>query len=398
MRLIYLIMGNGLSSQLGGSLFRSINIIKNLEKKKNIDITIITTIGGKKACLSEGVKSSFITVPCSIFKKKEKNLLDRFIAYIISTLIFPFYLYKVPKADLLYTDSDFFCDIIPALLIKMKLKKIKWVSMIHHKMSLMKDNILSFLISSLTGFLQKIDFKIINRFANAIFFYDSETGHKVKLNYFKKNESSFFVYNGFDFSKIKKVKNKKVKQKYDACFIGGLRPNKGIYDIIPIWKRIVRKKRKAKLVLVGAGSKEYVEHLKNEIRKSRLENNIFYLGGMSNFKALSVLNQSKIFFFPSHEEGWGIVMCEAMALEKPIVCYGLPVFELFKGDITKVKMFDIREFSKKTTFLLNRKVKKQFKSNIDKFKWSSISDKEFGLFNNLISEKNGKYINKDKKY
>ncbi len=168
MNLIYLIMGNGLSPQLGGSLIRSINIMKNLEKRNDVNIKIITTVGGKKACLSEGVKSDFIVIP-SNFKKEETNLFDRLISYFVSTLIFPFYLKNIPKSDIIYTDSDYFCDVIPALWIKL-FKKTKWVSMIHHKISLRKDNLLSFIITLIFGLLQRMDWFLIKLFSDTVFF------------------------------------------------------------------------------------------------------------------------------------------------------------------------------------------------------------------------------------
>ncbi len=207
-------------------------------------------------------------------------------------------------------------------------------------------------------------------------------GHKIKNNYFIKKRSRF-VFNGFDYKRIIKIKKKNNKIIYDACFIGGLRPNKGIYDIVPIWKMVVKQLPNAKLVLVGSGSKEHVLKIKKQIISNNLNKNIVLVGGQTNEKALTYLSKSRLFFFPSHEEGWGIVMCEALALDKPIVCYNLPVFNIFKGSIFRIKRFNKNDFAKKIIYLLKNNIKLK-PSNVNQFKWCKISENEYKLFKEII--------------
>lgn len=52
MKIMYITNGNGLSDKIGGSLTRTINVAKRLQKKGHA-IHFLTTIGGFRACKRE---------------------------------------------------------------------------------------------------------------------------------------------------------------------------------------------------------------------------------------------------------------------------------------------------------------------------------------------------------
>ena len=41
------------------------------------------------------------------------------------------------------------------------------------------------------------------------------------------------------------------------------------------------------------------------------------------------MKSSKLFIFPSYEEGWGISITEAMACGLAVVCYDLKAYDVF---------------------------------------------------------------------
>ena len=55
-----------------------------------------------------------------------------------------------------------------------------------------------------------------------------------------------------DLKKTDQVSGPKSK-KYDAVFIGRFHPQKGVLELIDIWKRVVNKKPQAKLAMIGDG-------------------------------------------------------------------------------------------------------------------------------------------------
>lgn len=60
-----------------------------------------------------------------------------------------------------------------------------------------------------------------------------------------------------------------------------------------------------------------------------MDNHITMLESVPDDYLYSLLKSSKVFVFPSHEEGWGIAVCEAMAAGLPIVAYDLAPFREF---------------------------------------------------------------------
>jgi len=383
MRIIYLIMGNGLSSQLGGSIIRSINIMKNLSAKPNVEISVITTSGGKRACLNEGLKAEFLEIPCSIVSRTEKSGFDRFLAYLISTLSFPFFINRIKQYDVLYTDSDFFCDVIPAVYLRTFYPKTKWTAMIHHSMKVSKQNAKEWLRSGMLVTFQLLSFQLIRRFADGVFVYDTDMGRKIS-NYFT-GKRIFRVWNGYDEETIHRINAKRLKNAFSACYLGGIRPSKGMFEIIPIWKRVVRKNCKASLIVVGAGVSENISWFKDEIKKNGLSKNITFIGGKPNAESLSLLSQSKLLFLPSLEEGWGITVCEAAALNRQAVVYNLPAFDKFSW-VEKIQLKNHKSFAQKTLKGISSTRINRFDRLVQQYSWRSIANNELKIFKELTNK------------
>ena len=75
-----------------------------------------------------------------------------------------------------------------------------------------------------------------------------------------------------------------------------------------------------KLIVGGKG--ELAEEYKKLARKLGLENNVKFIGYVGGKDLIKIYNQSQIFVLPSvsHEEGFGIVLLEAMACGTPVIC------------------------------------------------------------------------------
>lgn len=68
----------------------------------------------------------------------------------------------------------------------------------------------------------------------------------------------------------------------------------------------------------------------------------------------SQMKKARILFAPSHEEGWGIFICEAMAAGLPVVAYDLPVFQhIYAGAYAAVPKFEVKAFAAEVVGLLN---------------------------------------------
>jgi L-malate glycosyltransferase len=96
--------------------------------------------------------------------------------------------------------------------------------------------------------------------------------------------------------------------------ISNFRPVKRVEDVIETFS-LVRKKRKAKLLMVGDGpDRRKAEWLANT---RGIANDVLFLGKQNNMN--EVLSISDILLLPSELESFGLVALEAMACEVPVI-------------------------------------------------------------------------------
>ncbi len=113
--------------------------------------------------------------------------------------------------------------------------------------------------------------------------------------------------------------------RYDAVFFGRLVEHKGVFDLVEIWKQVVAQAAGAKLLIIGDGPARSA--LGQQFQNAALEGNVEFAGLVNPIgRVYALLKQARICVHPSHEEGWGISICEAMACGLPVVAYDLPAY------------------------------------------------------------------------
>ena len=65
-------------------------------------------------------------------------------------------------------------------------------------------------------------------------------------------------------------------RKYDACFVGRFHSQKGVLELIDIWKLVCEQKPNSKLGIIGTGPLE--KEIQEKIKRSGLKNEIDLLG------------------------------------------------------------------------------------------------------------------------
>jgi glycosyltransferase involved in cell wall biosynthesis len=132
---------------------------------------------------------------------------------------------------------------------------------------------------------------------------------------------------------------------YDAVFQGRFHPQKGVVELIEIWRRVVEKIPEAKLVMIGDGP--LMKNVKLKIKNLKLESNIELLGyvfdGDEKYKTFS---QSKIVVHPALYDSGGMASAEAMAFGLPCVGFNLKSYiSYYPKGMIKVKVGDLNAFS-----------------------------------------------------
>ncbi|MBI2910192.1 MAG: glycosyltransferase family 4 protein [Chloroflexi bacterium] len=122
---------------------------------------------------------------------------------------------------------------------------------------------------------------------------------------------------GIDGSEIKRYP-KEPSDKVNLLFVGHYRPRKGVDHLVDAFCRL--NAENAVLHLVGKKEDpQYFERIVAMARENGLEDRIIFHGQVDRDQLSHLYSQADIFVFPSLQEGFGIVLLEAMSYGLPIV-------------------------------------------------------------------------------
>jgi glycosyltransferase involved in cell wall biosynthesis len=261
------------------------------------------------------------------------------------------------KSDIIYSSSDFLPDSIPGLIIKMRNKNAKWVASFYlfapspfSKQSpyrgLQKMRGLFFYLSQIPIYWA------IRKHANMVW-VTSEPDRQRFVDAGLSPENVITVRGGVD-TKTPASMPEPEEKKFDAVFIGRLHPQKGVLELIDIWKYVIQEKEEAKLAIIGVGNLE--AELKQKIKKCGLEDEISLFGFKDGIDKLRIFKDSKIVVHPAIYDSGGMAACEAMACGLPGVSFDLPALKSYypKG-MLKTPCFDLKAFAENILKLLNDK-------------------------------------------
>jgi glycosyltransferase involved in cell wall biosynthesis len=368
---------------LSGGDVRLIEVAKRISR---FDKIVITSPKGKHICERSGLEAKYLLTA----KKSDgvfKNVLLEYSIRIVNAL---FLKTRMPGRNVLYSSSDFLPDVLPAFVIKNTNNNFRWVQQIYHLIPPPSRRDGSFFTNLVSFTAQRISLKLIKQDADFIFVLNTLIRTQlVKLGF---SENKIYVTGaGINVDRIDHVRRAEGTV-YDACFLGRLHKAKGIFDLIEIWKLVVSKKKSAKLAIIYIGPKDLELAMMRRIKEENLDSNVFMLQLTGN-DALSVVKSSKVFVFPSHEEGWGIAITEAMACGLPVIAYDLPVYlEIFAQGMVTVPLNAIKRFSEEVLSLLENDEKLRDLGNKGRaqaimYDWDSVAARELSLMDEELKHK-----------
>ena len=93
-------------------------------------------------------------------------------------------------------------------------------------------------------------------------------------------------------------------------FLGRIGRRKGVYDLIEVFKNVIKKFPNAHLYIGGDGE---VEKLKKTIKDNNLMNNVSFIGWVLDEEKSKYLKECSFFCLPSYNEGMPMALIEGMA-------------------------------------------------------------------------------------
>lgn len=313
---------------------------------KDSIVEIYTSNSGARMCKTLNMPSSVIMHPLSFggleyFKK------------IIVGINLGLHL-KLENVAMVYSASEFWMDSLPALIVKLRLAKIKWAAAWYQT----APNPISgftngrYRFSALLYWITQLPIKpFIARFADHILI-----NNESEKRYFPKHTNKLVVVLGaVDTSLISEFKKsiKEKSKKYEAVFQGRFHPQKGVVELVKIWRLVVDALAGAKLAMIGDGP--LMDEVKSQIKLLNLEKNIdlkgYIFDGEQKYKLFS---QSEIVVHPALFDSGGMASAEAMAFGLPCVGFDLDAYKSYYPEgMIKTPVGDTDMFAKNIITLLN---------------------------------------------
>lgn len=273
---------------------------------------------------------------------------------------------------IIYSASEFWMDSLPAVILKIRFPKIRWVAAWFQTAPNpfmgfaegKREN--SYKLSALYYWVVQFPIKpLIRLFAD--FVLVNNDLEKKQFPQLEKKDHAVVVLGAVNTKEIKEwlVKNNKGSfsenstKIFDCVFQGRFHPQKGAVELIDIWRFVVNILPKAKLAMIGDGP--LMLDIKNKIKSLGLEKNIQLFGYVfDGNKKYKIFSQSKIVVHPAFYDSGGMASAEAMAFGLPCIGFDLESYKSYypKG-MFKVGIGDLEGFSDTIVGLLKNSKKRE---------------------------------------
>ena len=220
----------------------------------------------------------------------------------------------VGKSDMLVASSHFLPDVLPVFVAHTP-RASKTVYIHHIIQDMDRPNNLN---TKLANLQEKLCFWMIRRGFGKVIVVNQAVADRLREMGFRKQQillSSNFVH---PTTGMRPYEQKDIT----LAFCGRLVTQKGVDDFVRVCEELKDRIPNFRAVMIGVGPEQ--QRLEALIKRDKLP--IELAGYVSDEDKFSILSRSKLFVFPSVEEGWGIAIAEALAVGTPVVAYDLPVY------------------------------------------------------------------------
>src|SRR3990172_2907370 len=337
------------------------------EWSKKIPITIFTTFEGDEMIKRQRLAGKFLEIKVIGKIKLPRTFLIKYFYKVYLGIRLGFSLpttdYRLPTTYL-YSSSDFWMDVFPAVIIKIRFNKLKWIAtwfqtapnpFVGYKEQGIRNK--GYLLSAFFYWVSQLVSKpLITKFADKVIVNNEDERKRFPKH--TKHGHTIVLLGAVPFDDIQKFLTTNYQplatKKYDAVFQGRFHPQKGVVELIDIWKKVVEKKPDAKLAMIGDGP--LMMEVKKRITMNKLIKNVSLFGyvfdGPDKYK---IFAESRVVVHPAFYDSGGMAAAEAMAFGLPAVGFNLKSYESYypKGMI-KVKTGDLKAFAKTILRLLQK--------------------------------------------
>jgi len=210
-----------------------------------------------------------------------------------------------------------------------------------------------------------------------------------------------FIPHGVNTDIFKPVDANNLRKKYGTensdviLYVGRIAKGKGVDKLIKILNIVIKKNKKVKLIIVG-GDAGYLPIVKNLIQKYGLSKNVAIVGYISKHNLPEYYSMADLIVYPSRQEIFGLVLCEAMACGKAVIGSDImgPSEIIVNGktgytsnfkDLNKVSELIINLF--KDRQLLAQMGKKSLERVREIYTWEKAAESHYKLYMDVLNQK-----------
>ena len=337
------------------------------EWSKSIPITIYTTQEGFDMVKRQKLSGKYLKL-----EKVERGKLPNnfFLKYFYKIYLGIKLGYSLPITDhrslitFIYSSSDFWMDVFPAVILKIRFgEKVRWIAtwyqtapkplrgfseqkVTNNKHT--KERVLTYKFPAFLYWLSQLIAKpLITKYAGKVV-VNNEDEKKQFPEHTKRGDTKVLL-GAVPLDQIKKFLTDHRPQitghQFDAVFQGRFHPQKGVVELIDIWKKVVEKKPGAKLAMIGDGP--LMEKVKSQITNYKLQNNVNLFGYLFDGpKKYSIFASSKLVVHPAFYDSGGMASAEAMAFGIPAIGFNLKAYgSYYPKGMLKIKTGNLDQFA-----------------------------------------------------
>lgn len=180
-------------------------------------------------------------------------------------------------------------------------------------------------------------------------------------------------------------------ERYDAVFVGRISREKGIFDLLDVWKEVLKAKKDARLLVVGSGLE--LKLASARIAGMGLEGRVFLRGRCDKATLCRLLKSSRLFVFPSLFEGWGMAVAEALACGLPVVAYEIPALREVFGACESVFTVPVKNLAALTAAVLDvlgldeeqlQRLRRCSVAYSQRFVWEDVAQKDLTMLKAML--------------
>lgn len=229
---------------------------------------------------------------------------------------------------------------------------------------------------------------------------DSKNTKRDLLKFFKVPEGKTEVIYGGVSERFRPVNDAKsleeVEKKFNTTkkfllYAGLRKPHKNLVSLIKVLE-ILRRKMNFDIQLVMVGKKDpRFTQVEEAAKELELEDDVLFLGEVSDEDLVLLYNAAQVFLFPSLYEGFGLSPLEAMACGTPVISSNTSSLPEVLGDVAilldpndTIKWAEkIREVF--TNEDLRKKLKHKGLERVKKFSWERTAQDTLRVYESLAS-------------